>query len=156
MPAPHFFPLRVYYEDTDFSGYVYHASYLRFMERARTEYLRSCGISHSSLLTEENGLVLVVSRMSLDYLRPAAMDDELTIVTELEQARGAVLRIAQQVRRGTTVLIEAKVLIAAVRDGRAARLPARVCEALMAFLARNDDDLTRSPPPAPAARGSRP
>ena len=132
MPAPHVFPLRVYYEDTDFSGYVYHASYLRFMERGRTEYLRSHGISNSSLFADDDGLALVVSRLSLDYLRPASMDDELTIVTHLEQARGAVMRIAQQVRRGETVLVEAKVIIAAIRGGRVARLPARIREALAA------------------------
>ena len=132
MHAPHLFSLRVYYEDTDFSGYVYHASYLRFLERGRTEYLRTHGISNLSLFAEEDGLALVVSRMSLDYLRPAAMDDELTIVTDLEEARGAVLRLAQQVRRGPTVLVEAKVLVAAVRRGRVARLPARMREALAA------------------------
>ncbi len=132
MHAPHLFSLRVYYEDTDFSGYVYHASYLRFMERGRTEYLRTHGISNLSLFAEEDGLALVVSRMSLDYLRPAAMDDELTIVTDLEEARGAVLRLAQQVRRGPTLLVEAKVLVAAVRRGRVARLPARMREALAA------------------------
>ncbi len=132
MHAPHLFSLRVYYEDTDFSGYVYHASYLRFMERGRTEYLRTHGINNLSLFAEEDGLALVVSRMSLDYLRPAAMDDELTIVTDLEEARGAVLRLAQQVRRGPTVLVEAKVLVAAVRRGRVARLPARMREALAA------------------------
>lgn len=130
MPSPHLFTLRVYYEDTDFSGFVYHASYLRFMERGRTEYLRSRGISNSSLFAEQDGLALVVSRMTLDYLRPAIMDDELTVVTTLEEARGATLRIAQQVRRGDAVLVEAKVLIAAVRGGRIARLPARMREAL--------------------------
>ena len=132
MHAPHLFTLRVYYEDTDFSGHVYHASYLRFMERGRTEYLRSCGISNSALFAEEDGLALVVGRMSLDYLRPAAMDDELTIVTRLEEALGAILRIVQQVRRHETVLVDAKVLIAAVRRGRVARLPASLREALAA------------------------
>ncbi len=132
MSSPHLFTLRVYYEDTDFSGHVYHASYLRFMERGRTEYLRSCGISNSSLFAEEDGLALVVGRMSLDYLRPAAMDDELVVATQLEEARGAVLHIAQQVRRGDTLLVAAKVLIAAVRRGRVARLPARMREALAA------------------------
>ena len=130
MPAPHLFGVRVYYEDTDFSGYVYHASYLRFMERGRSEYLRARGITHSSLHAEEDGLALVVSRMSIDYLRPAAIDDELTVISQLEQARGAVLRIGQQVKRGDTVLVEAKVLIAAIRNGRVARLPLRMREAL--------------------------
>ena len=127
---PHSFDLRVYYEDTDFSGYVYHASYLRFMERARTEYLRAQGITNSSLFAEEDGLALVVSRMSLDFLRPAAMDDALTIVTHLDEAGGAVLRLSQQVRRGEMLLVESKVLIAAIRNGRVARLPARMRAAL--------------------------
>ena len=127
---PHSFDLRVYYEDTDFSGYVYHASYLRFMERARTEYLRAQGITNSSLFAEEDGLALVVSRMSLDFLRPAAMDDALTIVTHLDEAGGAVLRLSQQVLRGEMRLVESKVLIAAIRNGRVARLPARMRAAL--------------------------
>ena len=104
----------------------------RFMERARTEYLRDCGITNSSLFTEEDGLALVVSRMSLDFLRPAAMDDALSVTTHLEEARGAVLRLAQQVRRSETLLVEAKVLIAAVRAGRVARLPPRMRAALAA------------------------
>ena len=129
---PHLFPLRVYYEDTDFSGYVYHASYLRFMERGRTEYLRAAGITSSSLFADDDGLVLVVSRMTLDFLRPAAMDDELVVATELEEARGAVMKLVQTVRRGDTALVEAKVVIAAVRRGRVARLPARLREATAA------------------------
>lgn len=129
MLAPHRFPLRVYYEDTDFSGYVYHASYLRFMERGRTEFLRARGLSNSDLRDKE-GLVLVVSRMSLDFLRPAAMDDELAVVTILAEARGAVLRLAQRVMRDGQVLVEAEVLIAAVRDGRAARLSRGMLDAL--------------------------
>lgn len=129
MLAPHRFPLRVYYEDTDFSGYVYHASYLRFMERGRTEFLRARGLSNSDLRDKE-GLVLVVSRMSLDFLRPAAMDDELAVITILAEARGAVLRLAQRVMRDGQVLVEAEVLIAAVRDGRAARLPRGMLDAL--------------------------
>ncbi len=126
---PHLFPLRVYYEDTDFSGYVYHASYLRFMERGRTEYLRAGGITSSSLYAEDDALVLVVSRMTVDFLKPAAMDDELVVATELEEARGAVMRLTQTVRRGDTALGEAKVVIAAVRRGRVARLPERLREA---------------------------
>lgn len=129
MLAPHRFPLRVYYEDTDFSGYVYHASYLRFMERGRTEFLRARGLSNSDLRDKE-GLVLVVSRMSLDFLRPAAMDDELAVITILAEARGAVLRLAQRVMRDGQVLVEAEVLIAAVRDGRAARLSRGMLDAL--------------------------
>ena len=128
----HLLTLRVYYEDTDFSGYVYHASYLRFMERGRTEYLRASGITSSSLHAEEDGLVLVVSRMTLDFLRPAVIDDELTVATALEEARGAVIKLVQKVRRGDTVLVEAKVVIAAVRRGRVARLPPCLRDAMAA------------------------
>ena len=74
MSAPHVHSLRVYYEDTDFSGFVYHAGYLRFLERGRTEFLRSLGITQSAL-RRDDGLVFVVSRLAIDYLRPAGMDD---------------------------------------------------------------------------------
>ena len=132
MAPSHRLDIRVYYEDTDFSGYVYHASYLRFMERGRTEFLRAAGISNSSLFAEEDGLALVVSRLSLNYLRPAAMDDELVVVTALVEARGAVLNI----------LVEAKVLIAAVRHGRVARLPVRLRAALGAASSRFEGEAT--------------
>lgn len=145
MPHQHVFPLRVYYEDTDFSGFVYHASYLRFLERGRTEFLRTLGIDHSRLYREEAGLVLVVARLTVDYLRPARMDDELTIRTTFAEIRGPVLKLDQSVLREATDLVEAKVLIATVRDGRPVRLPARLRAALAtvssgASAARGRDD----------------
>jgi acyl-CoA thioester hydrolase len=115
--------VRVYYEDTDFSGFVYHASYLRFLERSRTELLRGLAGDQSELHREASGLVFVVRRMALDFIRPARMDDQLTIVTRTLQMRGASMQLAQEVRRGDELLVAADVTVACVRDGRAIRLP---------------------------------
>jgi acyl-CoA thioester hydrolase len=122
MP-PHRLAVRVYYEDTDFSGFVYHASYLRFLERGRTELLRDLAGDQSELHREARGLVFVVRRMSLDFLRPARMDDLLTIATRTRALRGASMQLAQEVRRGNDLLVAAEVTVACVRDGRAVRLP---------------------------------
>ncbi|MEE7492643.1 tol-pal system-associated acyl-CoA thioesterase [Methylobacterium oryzae] len=120
---PHRLGVRVYYEDTDFSGFVYHASYLRFLERGRTELLRDLAGDQSDLHRDACGLVFVVRRMSLDFIRPARMDDLLTIVTRTRALRGASMQLAQEVRRGDDVLVSAEVTVACVRDGRAVRLP---------------------------------
>jgi acyl-CoA thioester hydrolase len=120
---PHRLGVRVYYEDTDFSGFVYHASYLRFLERGRTELLRGLAGDQSELHREASGLVFVVRRMALDFIRPARMDDQLTIVTRTLQMRGASMQLAQEVRRGDELLVAADVTVACVRDGRAIRLP---------------------------------
>jgi acyl-CoA thioester hydrolase len=119
----HALPVRVYYEDTDFSGFVYHASYLRFMERGRTELLRSLAGNQSELHRDAQGLVFVVRRMAIDFLRPALMDDELTVWTVTRALRGASMTLAQEVRRGEELLVAAEVTVACVRDGRAVRLP---------------------------------
>ncbi|KQS81800.1 acyl-CoA thioesterase [Methylobacterium sp. Leaf361] len=122
--APHHrMGVRVYYEDTDFSGFVYHASYLRFLERGRTELLRELAGDQSDLHRDARGLVFVVRRMSLDFLRPARMDDLLTVVTRTRALRGASMQLAQDVRRGDEVLVSAEVTVACVRDSRAVRLP---------------------------------
>ncbi|AWN49868.1 tol-pal system-associated acyl-CoA thioesterase [Methylobacterium terrae] len=131
-PDAHALPLRVYYEDTDFSGFVYHASYLRFMERGRTELLRGLAGDQSDLHREANGLVFVVRRMSLDYLKPARMDDALTVLTATRELRGASMHLDQEVRRGDETLVRAEVVVACVREGRAVRLP----EALRRTLTR--------------------
>lgn len=115
--------VRVYYEDTDFSGFVYHASYLRFLERGRTELLRELAGDQSDLHRDARGLVFVVRRMSLDFIRPARMDDLLTVVTRTRALRGASMHLTQDVRRGDAVLVSADVTVACVRDGRAVRLP---------------------------------
>src|SRR5262245_61998463 len=103
--------IRVYYEDTDFSGAVYHASYLRFMERGRTNYLRLLGADQHALFqqTEEEapGFAFVVRSMQIEFLKPARMDDLLNIITEPEEVRGASITLHQQVRRGDETLVDA-------------------------------------------------
>lgn len=123
MIPPHRWPLRVYYEDTDFSGAVYHASYLRFFERARTEMLRARGINQKELLSQ-TGLGFVVRKMTLDFKRPAEMDDEIVVTTLISAIKGASLMLRQTLHRGSEVLVAAEVLVACVKQGRAARLPA--------------------------------
>ena len=121
----HHLTQRVYYEDTDFSGLVYHARYLHFLERGRTDYLRCLGCEQSALLSaDEEGLVFVVHRMEIDFKQPARMDDVLEILTTTEKAGGAKMVLQQEIRRGGTLLILAKVVIAVInRDGRPRRLP---------------------------------
>lgn len=125
---------RVYYEDTDFSGFVYHARYLHFMERARTDYLRCLGVEQSSLHKVEDGegLMFVVHRMEIDFKSPARMDDILTVHTETEKAGGAKMILNQRVMRDDTLLIAAKVIIAVVSDkGRPRRLPEDLAKAFL-------------------------
>lgn len=121
---------RVYYEDTDFSGLVYHARYLHFLERGRTDYLRCLGCSQSDLINaDEEGLVFVVHRMELDFKSPARMDDVLTIETITEKAGGAKMVLRQTINCADRRLIEAKVVIAVVNKfGRPRRLPETIAE----------------------------
>jgi acyl-CoA thioester hydrolase len=119
----HLLPVRVYYEDTDFSSVVYHASYLRFMERGRTELLRATGVDQSALHGAEDALSFAVRRMTIEYLKPARMDDVLTIETRVDEVRGASLVMAQRVLRGDEVLVTADVRVAAISRGRPARIP---------------------------------
>ena len=127
-PSPHTFPIRVYYEDTDFSGVVYHASYLRFMERGRTEMLRSSGVDQGAVLAGATGerFGFAVRAMGIDFLKPARMDDLLTIETDVVEIGGASMELAQSVKRGDELLISATVRIACVVDGRPCRLPAGI------------------------------
>jgi acyl-CoA thioester hydrolase len=123
----HIQPVRVYYEDTDFSGIVYHASYLRFMERGRTNYLRLIGADHRALFEatekEAPGFAFVVRSMHIDFLKPARMDDVLTIITEPSEVKGASVMLRQRVTRGEDMLVEAMVQVAFVSGGRARPIP---------------------------------
>lgn len=116
------FELRVYYEDTDFTGYVYHASYLRFMERARTEWLRVLGFEQGDLQRGE-ATTFAVRRVEIDYLRPAKMDDALTIETRIVRVGGASVDFEQTVARGAETLVVAFVGVALLRNSRPARIP---------------------------------
>jgi len=125
--------IRVYYEDTDFSGVVYHASYLRFLERGRTEYLRARGIHQQGVLEGRFGppFAFAVARMNLAFLRPARMDDLVAVETELTRLGGASASLRQRIVRmdGELIgpeLVTADVVVACVSDGKPARLPAWV------------------------------
>jgi acyl-CoA thioester hydrolase len=123
----HTMTVRVYYEDTDFTGIVYHANYLRFMERGRTNYLRLIGADQRELFRETKkeapGFAFVVRSMTLDYLKPARMDDLLTVVTVPEIVKGASITLHQQVRRAEDLLVEARVRVAFISQGRARPIP---------------------------------
>ena len=123
----HHQPVRVYYEDTDFSGIVYHASYLRFMERGRTNHLRLMGASQHALFeqaqAETPGFAFVVRSMQLDFFKPARMDDVLDVVTWPVAVKGASITLAQEVRRGDDVLVKAQVRVAFICDGKAQPIP---------------------------------
>ena len=120
-------PVRVYYEDTDFSGIVYHASYLRFMERGRTNYLRLIGADHRAMFEaaekEAPGFSFVVRHMSIDFRKAAYMDDVLDIVTTPEEVKGASVMLNQKVMRGEDLIVEAHVQVAFVSGGRARPIP---------------------------------
>ena len=133
MSAPHRHSIRVYYEDTDFSGVVYHASYLRFMERGRTELLRDLGIHQQAIHsgdTDHKPFAFVVRGMNIEFLKAAKMDDMLVVETSAKEVKGASAILAQRVLRGDEVLVTADVRVAAIADGKAARLPAEVREKL--------------------------
>jgi acyl-CoA thioester hydrolase len=119
----HSFTLRVYYEDTDLAGIVYYANYLRFIERARTEWVRDLGVDQGRLKAEE-GIVFAVRRVEADYLHPAKFDDQLTVETTVEQMTGARIVLRQVVSRGGEALFTALVtLVALGANGQPHRLP---------------------------------
>lgn len=136
----HRFPIRVYYEDTDAGGVVYHANYLRFAERARTEALREAFVSHSDMQAI-HGLIFMVRRVKLDYLAPARLDDSLTVLTIPVMLRGASLDLRQSFVRGATILAVADIELACVRasTGRAARIPPRWRDALAQMQAEHEE-----------------
>ena len=123
LVAPFLFQVRVYYEDTDAGGVVYHAGYLRFAERGRTEMLRGLGLDHGRLL-EDYGLVFAVRRCEVDYLRPARLDDLLDVVTRIARLGGASLDLIQEIGCAGTPVARLAVRLALIdQRGRAARLP---------------------------------
>ncbi|WP_237480976.1 tol-pal system-associated acyl-CoA thioesterase [Lichenibacterium dinghuense] len=130
MSAVHRLAVRVYYEDTDFSGVVYHANYLRYFERGRTELLRDLGVDQASLFAAEPPLGFAVARIEVDFRRPARMDDLLDVETRVAELGGASLTMHQRLTRGGDLLVEATVRVAAVSRGRAARLPRDLADLL--------------------------
>ena len=131
MAESHRLAVRVYYEDTDFSGNVYHAAYLHFFERGRTEFLREMGVHHSELA--KVGIAFAVRSMSIEFEQAAHIDDLLTVTTTVEAATGARLQLEQIISRENVVLTRAKVLVVAITTGgRAARLPKSLLAAVTA------------------------
>jgi acyl-CoA thioester hydrolase len=124
-------PARVYWEDTDGGGVVYYANYLRFLERARTEWLRSLGFVQTEL-ARDPGILFVVASMNIEYRRPAKLDDSLTIVSTCEQERAACLRFDQRILRDSELLVTASCRVACLDAAtfRPKRLPAAIVEAM--------------------------
>ena len=127
MNKSHRIAVRVYYEDTDFSGAVYHAAYLHFFERGRTEFLRAEGIHHSELARDR--IAFAVRSMEIEFPRAAHIDDLLDVETSVAGVSGARLTLDQVIRRADETIATAKVVVAAVKDGKATRLPAAIAAA---------------------------
>jgi acyl-CoA thioester hydrolase len=127
-------PVRIYYEDTDAGGVVYYASYLRFLERARTEWLRRLGFSQSALM--EQNIAFAARSVSAEYLKPARLDDELIVVSTIESLGRAQVVFAQRVERGEELLLDAKIRVACFDParGKAAAMPKEIYEKLKALL----------------------
>jgi acyl-CoA thioester hydrolase len=131
----HVLPIRVYFEDTDFSGLVYHASYVRWCERGRSDFLRLLGNDNAQLISGATGRepsAFVVRRMALDYLKPAKIDDVLEIETRLKSMTAASLTLRQMVRRSERLLFEADVMLVLVsQSGKPMRLPVEIKTAIL-------------------------
>ena len=121
--AEHRLTVRVYYEDTDFTWLVYHANYLRFFERGRTEFLRTLGVSHSALLSGDDPCAFVVTRMEIDFRAAARIDDELLVRTRFNEVRGPRIRVSHRLLRGRDLIAEASISLACITPGGRARRP---------------------------------
>lgn len=133
-PTGHRLKARVYYADTDFSGVVYHARYLEFLERGRSDFLRLAGVHHTELMAGKHGerIVWVVRRMEIDFVQPARIDDILTVETRAESISGARIFMAQELKRGGELLVRARVEAAIVgENGRPKRFPKEWIAAFM-------------------------
>ena len=142
----HKLPIRVYYEDTDFSGIVYHANYLRYAERGRSDFLRLAGVHHAALFEGDDPIAFAVHRMEIDFLKPARIDDELEVRTRYVRASGARIEADQEIVRlpgeagGEEEPLWRARVMAAVLDGagRPRRLPSQVREALAPLVSSID------------------
>jgi acyl-CoA thioester hydrolase len=127
--SAHVLPIRVYFEDTDFTGIVYHGAYLRWCERGRSDYLRLLGITHRELAEGEAQAAFVVRRLTLDFLKSARIDDVLTVVSRPQEVTKATITLSQRVERDGVILCSALVLLALISPaGRPLRLPPEISE----------------------------
>ena len=132
----HRLPVRVYYEDTDFTGLVYHGNYVRYFERGRSDALRLMGIGHAELLDGDQPMAFVVTRMELGFLKPARIDDELVVRTRYDSVKGPRLLISQTVSRGDDDLCRAEVEVVCIHmDGRPRRPTKALVEKVRPWLA---------------------
>lgn len=124
--------VKIYYEDTDAGGVVYYANYLRYAERGRTEFFKEAGFSNSQFLHAETPVAFMVKRCEVDYVRPARLEDELVVETEVEEVGGASLKFLQTVKRAEETLVEMRVVVvcASLETGRPKRLPDELREKL--------------------------
>ncbi len=131
----HRFPVRVYYEDTDFSGFVYHANYLKFFERGRSEALHAAGVSHRDLLSAEPPLAMVVRHMDIDFIAPARVEEDLIVLSRFEALKGARIFARQRLERGGVTLATARLEVVLISlDGRPRRLPGELVDKLGPWL----------------------
>lgn len=128
-PRTHLLPVRIYYEDTDFSGVVYHAAYLKFFERGRTEALRDVGVHHSEMLKRDEPLAFAVRKMTTEWIAPAKIDDLLEVRTRFLSAKGARMFLSQEIWREETLIARAEVEAACMTlSGRPRRLPKEIID----------------------------
>ncbi|MBL8558950.1 MAG: YbgC/FadM family acyl-CoA thioesterase [Hyphomonadaceae bacterium] len=128
-------PVRIYYEDTDFSGVVYHANYLRYFERGRSDYLRLAGVSHTELLEGEAPTAFAVNRITLDFVRPARIDDALVVASSYDRVTGPRIFISQTLRRGEETLATAAVEACCIAlNGRPKKPPVLLLQRLQPYL----------------------
>jgi acyl-CoA thioester hydrolase len=131
----HLLPVRIYYEDTDFTGLVYHANYLRYFERGRSDFLRLAGVHHTALLEAPDPLGFAVNKITLEFLKAARIDDALVTRTAFETMRGPRIFISQQIERGAEILVKAHVEVCCISlTGRPRKPPAMLLERLKPFL----------------------
>ena len=132
----HRLPVRVYYEDTDFTGVVYHANYVRYFERGRSDFLRAAGISHTDLLDRPDPCAFAIVRMQIEFKRAARIDDALTVITTYQKVMGARLLIDQKVERQGELIASAAVeAVCITPDGRPRKPPADMVERLKPYFA---------------------
>lgn len=132
----HLLPVRVYYEDTDFTGVVYHANYLRYFERGRSDFLRVAGVHHAELLDRDDPAAFAITRMELDFKRAARIDDALVVRTTYDAAKGPRLFISQRITRDEELICAAKVEAACIDlQGRPRKPPPGMLETLRPLFA---------------------
>jgi acyl-CoA thioester hydrolase len=131
----HHLAVRVYYEDTDFSGIVYHANYLRFFERGRSDFLRVAGVHHHELAAGAEPMAFAVNKMEIEFLKPARIDDALVVKTAFETMRGPRIFIAQTLEKAGEILVKAQLQVCCISlTGRPRKPPAMLLERLKPFL----------------------